>query len=214
MMEHIKEELQNGTPVFTNAGHPITTDALLLAGFCTVRRDDSVCDLGSGSGILLLSLVDRGAGGRAVGVEQSADGVCLLQMAAEAGGLAQVQAVQADLRAYHTGNPFDLVVCNPPYYANGPRPVGTQRAATRHQQACTIGQAAQAAGRLLKDNGRFCVCWPAAGLAALFEALGATSLAPRRLQLVRPRPEKPARLALVEARKFGGEGLEILPDIF
>ena len=65
---------------------------------------------------------------------------------------------------------------------------------------------------LLKDRGRFCLCYPPARLAQLFAALSANRLAPKRLRLVRKTPETPPWLVLVDARKNGGAGLQILPD--
>lgn len=204
--------MPGGTVLYTSGACPITTDALLLARFCALRPQWAVCDLGCGGGVLLLSLVDRGLTGRAVGVDIRPEGPRLLAAAAEAGALANVQAVQADLRVWREAQLFDLVVANPPYFTEGKRADDTARATARHQTEGTLGDFCAAAGRLLKDRGRFCLCYPAGQLAALFEALRAERLEPKRMQLARKAPDARPWLALVEARKAGGAGLEILPD--
>lgn len=208
-----RETLPGGTAVYTGAGLPITTDALLLARFCPAKPQWSLCDLGSGSGILLLSLIDRGLGGRAVGVEQDPHAVKLLEMAIEENGLSgRASAVCADLTAYQNPHPFDLVVANPPYFSGGLTARDPKRAAARHQLQCSIGDVCATAHRLLKDGGRLCLCWPATDFFTLLGSLGENGLEPKRLQWVRRHPNDNARLSLVEAHRGAGRGLQVLPD--
>jgi tRNA1(Val) A37 N6-methylase TrmN6 len=211
-METKVETLPGGTLVFTSKAHAITTDSLLLLDFCPCRPGFSVCDLGSGCGILLLGLVDKGLQGPATGVEQSAEGVALLQRAIDENGLGQTTAVKADITAFSTARPFDLVVANPPYFTQGARSPVLARAAARHQLRCSIGDVAAAAFRLLKDGGRLALCWPAGQIQSLFAALQANRLAAKTLQWVRKTPGSSPWLVLAEARKAGGEGVVILPD--
>lgn len=207
------EALGGGVLLRTDAAHPVTTDALLLAAFCPLRPAWRVCDLGCGGGVLLLNLAARGHTGPAVGVDKDAAGLALLRAAAKDGGLANIEAAEADWSAYKTPFPFDLVVCNPPYFTTGPAAANAARAGARHAPAEALEGACRAAARILKDGGRLCLCWPAPGLAGLFAALAAAGLAPKRLRLARKTPAAAPWLALAEARKGGGEGLKILPDL-
>lgn len=207
------ETLPGGTVVCTGAQHKIGTDALLLARFCEPKRGWSACDLGAGSGAVLLSLLDAGLAGRAVGVEQDAAGAAMLAEAARLNGFANLSAVQGDLRRYTSPTPFDLVVCNPPYFGQGMPPPEAGRAAARHEITCTLPDVCRTAARILKDRGRLCLCYPAAKLAPLVVALQAEGLAPKRMQLARKAHSAPPWLVLMDARKAGGVGLSILPDI-
>ncbi len=208
------DTLPNGTVVFTAGQHHIGTDALLLAEFCELRPGWAVCDLGAGCGILLLALVDRGLTGPAVAVERDAEGARLVQRAAAAGGLAQLTVVRQDLRTFRSGRPFDLVVANPPYYSAGPASPNAQRAAARHETgAGDLDEWCAATARLLKDRGRFCLCYPPERLAELMDTLRTHKLEPKRLQFVRAAATEPPSLVLIEARKACGVGLRILPDL-
>lgn len=210
------ETLTNGTVVYTSENHPITTDSLLLADFITANCFNemwSVCDLGSGCGILLLTLVDRGLMGHAVGIESDLEGSGLLRNAISTGELINVQAVMADLREYQTPFHYDLVIANPPYYNAGPLPPDDVRAAARHEVDCTLNDICAAAFRLLKDGGNFVLCYPPARLADLFSALQLHFLAPKQMQFVRKTPADEPWLAMVAARKKGGAGMHILPDL-
>lgn len=213
------ETLPGGLHVFTTENYPITTDSLLLARFAIKNPQSgelkpgwTVCDLGSGNGILLLSLVDTGMYGRAVGVELSEEGTGLLRSSMDVDELINVESIQADLRSFNSSLPFDVVLCNPPYFNNGALPQDQNRAAARHEVSATLEDICAAANRLLKDGGRFYLCFPPRRLPSLFATLTANNLAPRVLRLVRNTPQQEPWLALIDARKAGGEALYVLPD--
>lgn len=207
------ETLPGGTLLYTTAAAPITTDSLLLAGFCQIKPGWSACDLCCGNGILLLSLLDRGLVGNAVGVELNEDAADLLCRAIEDNGFENARCHRGNLKTFEAPHAFDLVVANPPYFLQGKQAEEEQRALARHQIGCTLDDVCRRAAAILKDRGRFCLCWPAGDSSALFSTLGRHSLAPKRMQLVRKTPQSSARLVLMDARKNGGAGLQILPDM-
>lgn len=211
-MHPTRETLPGGTAVYTTPAHRFGTDSLLLLDFCEVKPRFSACDLGAGCGILALGLLDKGLAGPVTALEQDPEGVRLIQRAAGENGFAALEALAADVRGYRPGRLFDVVISNPPYFSGGPPPPAAQRARARHEESLPRQDLCAAAARLLKDRGRFVLCYPAARLGGLFGALAAHHLAPKRLCLVRKSPEDAPWLALVDARKNGGEGLAILPD--
>lgn len=211
-MQFNTETLPAGTRVYTTKAHRFGTDAILLAGFCEVKPGWSVCDLGTGCGILVLALWDAGLRGHATGVELDPAGAALLQAAAQDNS-AEVQSVCADIRAYRENFQYDLVVSNPPYFTGGLVSPDNRRAAARHQHNGSIADFCATASRLLKDKGRFAVCYPASQLAELFDAMAINNVPPKRLCLVRKSTQHSPWLALVEGRKAGKPGLSILPDI-
>ena len=207
------ETLPNATMVYTDKAHRFGTDALLLASFCTWKPGFSVCDLGCGSGILLLCLADAGCRGRFTGIDIDPAAVALLQQAAETQPQLQIEAVCADFSSYKPTKLFDLLVSNPPYFSAGPLPPRAARAAARHETTCDLQALCRTAARLAKDGGRFFLCYPPVRLAELFSALRAEKLEPKRLRLVRHAPQAPPWLALVEARKRAGVALSVEPDL-
>ncbi len=212
-MEYQVETLPHGTQVYCNKNHRFGTDSLLLANFCEVKPAWRACDLGTGCGILLLSLIDKGLAGDAVGIELQPDGAALLAEAAKSNGLANVQALCQDFTQYRSSRRFDIVVSNPPYFTQGQPAANTARATARHQLACTLQDLCKAAARLLKQGGRFCLCYPAGQLAPLLKTLCENKLEPKRIQFVRKTPAETPWLVLVDARQSGGQGVTILPDI-
>ena len=210
-----RETLKNGTPVFISAAHRFGSDALLLSGFCRPKRDEAAADLCSGCGIIALRWHDLGHRGRCDAIEISEEGSALLAASCAAGEIGHVRAVTADLRGCAPDHPqcFDLVACNPPYFTAGQRSPDPVRAAARHEDSCTLRDAAECAARLLRYGGKFGLCGRPERLAETFWLLHELGLEPKRLALVKKDPHSPPRLFLCEAKKGGKPGLVIEPDL-
>ena len=210
------QTLQNGTPVCTAGMHRFGTDALLLAGFCRPRRAEQAVDLCSGCGIVSLCWHDLGHRGPCTAVEIDPDGTALLHRALELEPQAgHIRPLAADLRTLAPQPPMNahLVACNPPYFSAGPQSPDPVRAAARHEQSCTLGDAAACAARLLRDGGRFAFCYPPDRLAQAFAALARCGLEPKRLVFVKKEPDCAPWLFLCEAQKGRAPGLRVLPDL-
>lgn len=211
-MHHSTEVLPNKTKVWISDAHRFGTDSLLLASFCNAKRNWTVYDLGSGCGIVLLSLVDKGLQGNATGVELDPEGTALLSGAITENGLHTVTAICQDIKTLAPQTLCDLVVANPPYFTAGILPPAQRRASARHETTATLADFCAAAARLLKDGGRFCLCFPPNRLTDLLVELRTHRLEPKRMQMVRNKPEGEPWLVLLDARKNGGKGLQILPE--
>ena len=105
---------------------------------------------------------------------------------------------------------FSLVVSNPPYFVPGR---GAAGGPARTEGACGLEDWCAAAGRLVKNGGRFALVHRPERLADLFAALRGAGLEPKRLRLVQHGPDASPSAALVEAVRQGRPGLEVLPAL-
>lgn len=217
-MEHREEILDCGTRVFTAPGAGFGTDALLLACFARPRAGERALDLCSGCGIISLAWHDAGHRGPCTALEIDPDASALCAAAAAANpACAHITAVCADLRDFCTAGPergqYDFAACNPPYFTSGPVSPDPRRAAARHDGSCTLADVAQCAARALRHGGKLALCHRPDQMAAVFCALSAAGLEPKRVALVRHTPAERPWLFLVEARRGGHPGLVWEPDI-
>ena len=196
----------------SDACFPLGADTLALGAFASVRRGDRVCDLGCGAGALLLLLAGRAEGLTLAGVEQDpADAALARRNLADNGLAGEIHTgdVGALSRALPAGG-FSLVVSNPPYFVPGR---GAAGGPARTEGACGLEDWCAAAGRLVKNGGRFALVHRPERLADLFAALRGVGLEPKRLRLVQHGPDKPPSAALVEAVRQGRPGLAVLPAL-
>ena len=200
-----KEQLGPYTLSWGDGVFPLGGDALALGAFASVRPGWRVCDLGAGSGALLLLLARRADRLALTGVEVDPLSAQTAQNNLESNGLAG-EVVAGDLRtAPLPAGGFDLVVSNPPYF-----PVGSGKSGgpARSEEFCSLAELCAAASRLVKNGGRFALCHRPERLVDVLCALRSCRLEPKRLKLAAHGPGHPPSLLLVEAVKQGRPGLK------
>lgn len=199
--------------VYGNGQHPPGLDSFLLASLPKLKPGWKVCDLGCGTGLLGLLLLQRQRALAVTGLDIQPEAVRLGKLAAAENRMEDRLFFRLeDLRktALPAGS-FDLAVCNPPYFppSAGPLPKGEARRTARTEEACTLEDVCRAAGRLLRWGGAFCLVHKPERLTDLLCALRGEGLEPKRLRLVSLRPERAPSLLLLEARRGGKPGLAV-----
>lgn len=186
---------------------PLGSDALALGRFATVRKGWRVCDLGTGSGVLLLLLAAREPQLELFGLDQDPAAAALARDNLGRNGLTGQIWTGSWTQAPFAPGSFDVVVSNPPYYAPGS---GKDGGPTRMERE-GLDSLCQAAARLLRNGGRFALSFPTERMADLFEAMRRWNLEPKRLKLLSHTPQKPPYALLAEGVRQGRPGLQVLP---
>lgn len=207
------EDLQlHGLRIFTGGkASAYTTDAVLLAYFALPRHGETICDLGTGSGVLPLLLYGRENTIQVTGIELREDLLTLARKSITYNGLdGSIRVIQGDIRDIQNLLPqkaFSLVISNPPYFHD------TAGDSIRHQSQCSFHDIAQAAAWLLNNGGRMCVCCPADQVLQMAQALHDSRLAVKKLRFVASFVDRAPYLCLVEARLGARKGLIMLPQL-
>lgn len=186
---------------------PLGSDTLALGRFATVRKGWRVCDLGTGSGVLLLLLAARESQLELFGLDQDPAAAALAQDNLRHNDLeGQIWTGSWSQTPFPPGS-FDLVVSNPPYYAPGSGKDGGPARMEREE----LDTLCRAAARLLRNGGRFALSFPTQRMVELFETMRRWDLEPKRLKLLSHTPTKPPYALLVEGVRQGKPGLQVLP---
>ena len=215
-MEYTVETLAHGTKVCINNTHRFGTDAFLLSHFAEVKYAQKALDMGTGCGIIPLRWKDMGHNGEAFGLEIDQQGTDLLKESIRLNGYENLTAINGDVREFRTEKAdFDVITCNPPYFTAGKPKDDEKKASFRHQLTLTDDDVAAAAYRLLRDNGKLCICQRPDQLAQVIFAMKSNRIEPKVIRFVRQRKNSPHPwLVLVDGRKNGGKSLTVMPDLF
>ena len=195
------------------------TDSFLLSSLPKLKAGLRICDLGSGTGLLSLLLLQRQPQLSVTGVEIQPEAVALAEKAAAKNNLSDRLIFCCDdlrnVKAHFATGSFDLVVCNPPYYPPGSGYVSGCDAmrTARAEVSCTLEDICQAAAYLLRWGGSFCLVHKPERLTDLLCALRGAALEPKRLRFVCKTAEAAPSLVLVDARRGGKPGLTIEPPL-
>lgn len=204
------EELFNGFTLDICPGaFPFSTDSMALGGFVRLPKNARVLDLGSGCGTLGVLLCARDDSCHVTGIELDSAAHETALKNAQVNGIAhRLSSICADLTTLSSFLPsgsFDCCVSNPPYFSSGPQSRSTPLA--RHEAACQMDDLFTAAEWGLKYGGDFFLVHKPERLSELFVCAAKHKLEPKRMCLLRHRPDGPVTLVLVQFRKGAKPGL-------
>lgn len=195
------------------------TDSFLLSSLPRLSAGLRVCDLGCGTGLLGLLLLQRQPDLRVTGIDIQAPAISLAeQSAAENRLMDRLTFRCADLRQarqYFPTGSFDLAVSNPPYYVPGSGKVSQDaaRCTARSESEATLADICAAAAYLLRWGGKFCLVHKPERLTDVLCALREAGIEPKRLRFVHNRAEYAPSLFLLEGCRGGKPGLTIEPPL-
>lgn len=195
-------------------------DAVLLSYFASVKKNQNVVDLCTGTGIVPILLYGKYAPIKIVGIEIQEE---ITEMAGRSVRLNSiedtVEILNRDLKdiEYLKGlGRFDVLTVNPPYKLNnsGILNPSDKVAIARHEIMCTLEDVIIAARTLLKDNGRMFMVHRPERLADIFTIMRKYKIEPKRVQMVHPNTKKPPNIVLVEGQRDGGSFLKWEKPLF
>lgn len=204
------EFLHNGYTLELSPGSfPLSTDSIALAGFAKLPRNARVLDLGSGCGTLGLLLCAGDPLCSVTGVELDENAHRMALKNADANGIGdRLTSICADLGSIPTfikAGSYSCCISNPPYFSDGPKSRTAPLA--RRDDLCCMNTLMASAAWALKYGGDFFLTHRPERLAELFARAAEHGLEPKRLLLLRHRPDSPVSLVLVGCRKGAKPGL-------
>jgi len=213
-------------------------DAVLLANFAAknARRNQRICDLGTGTGIVPLILAHKTEAKQIVGVELQLDSwdramrmralnqledrlafanTDVLNIAGPKLGKKNVAKLEGEAAQLLQPGTFQIVTTNPPYMAGSSalQSHNDAKRIARHETTAGVREFVAAAARLLDERGEFCMVHRPSRLADIIAACREFKLEPKELQMVAPRLGETPNIVLIRCKKGGGAELNVLPTL-
>ncbi len=180
-----------------------TTDTILVAAACPARADESVLDLGCGSGAAGLCVLFRAPQAQLTGIDiQSAPLDLARQSAALNGCQGQTRFICTDIRDFRPEKEarFDHAICNPPYLEAGAHTPPPDAGRATAVGGGSLKDWTDAAFHALKPRGSLCLIHRADMADRVIQSLGkrfgAIEIIP-----IWPGPGKAASRVVIRARK-------------
>ena len=209
--ERLDDLMKSGRSIIQSADEfCFSMDSVLLAHFPKLKRKYKVLDLGTGTGVIPLLIVDEVAHVDAIELNSRMANIAKRNI--EINNLTnKISVIEGDYRnlcRYFKAESFDLVVANPPYRAIGSGAVNEIEgvATARHEFTATLEDVITAARFALKYHGTFCLIHITERLCEIVDTLHRHQFEMKQLRMIQPKFSKAPNLMLIEAMVGGAPG--------
>jgi tRNA1Val (adenine37-N6)-methyltransferase len=199
-------------------GYKHSVDPILLADFVTARKGDRVIDLGTGSGVIALTLAKRFKDIEIVGLELQ-DGLVKIArenvIARQSRSNLNIEIIKGnirDVKSLFDAESFDIVVGNPPYRKANDGRINPDRekAIARHEIEITLSDFLKAGRYLVKNLGSVNIIYHPYRLTELLSTMTENKITPKRIQFIHPTIGSKAEMVMVEGIKNGKSELIVM----
>lgn len=190
-------------------------DAVLLSGFAKVKPEETVLDLGTGTGIIPILLEAKTDGAHFTGLEIQPDSADMARRSVILNHLEnKIDIVTGDIKDASNlfgASSFDVITTNPPYMIgqHGLQNPDEAKAIARHEVLCTLEDIMREASRLLKPKGRFYMVHRPFRLSEIFCCMTKYGIEPKRMKLVYPFIDKEPNMVLIEGLHGGNPRMTV-----
>jgi tRNA1Val (adenine37-N6)-methyltransferase len=139
----------------------VGTDGVLLGAWTEYAGAKRILDIGTGTGLLALIAAQRNPNAwiDAVEIDDASAEQAAENMAASP-WTDRLRVHRMDVRRLHSAEPYDLIICNPPFYAGEMDSPNDRTSVAKHSGALLFPELIEVVDRLLSPQGRFTAIIP------------------------------------------------------
>ena len=197
-------------------GFKFGVDSVLLSDFAKkIKKNATVMDIGSGTGIISILLAKKTKLKKIYAVEIQKDMAEMSERSIQLNNQEdKIEVINDNIKnifRYVCKNSIDVVVSNPPYkkISSGILNPEENKLISRHEVECNFDEIANIAGRLLKDNGTFYLIHRPERLADVLISLKKNRLEPKNLRFIQSKNNEAPKMFLLKSVKYAGEFLKV-----
>jgi tRNA1Val (adenine37-N6)-methyltransferase len=138
----------------------VGTDGVLLGAYADITGTSSILDIGTGTGLIAMMLAQR-CEAVIFAIEPDVDSFLqAVHNIEKCPWKERIKVENTDLQTYSPELKFDLIVANPPYFADSMKNPDQREASARHNVELKNDELLEGVSRLMSENGRLQVIMP------------------------------------------------------
>lgn len=186
----------------------VSLDACLLGALCELKpgltnQQNKILDIGTGTGLLTLMLAQR------MSVKTEFDAVELEENASNQAKTNfanspfpnKITVHHGSIQQFHSEYPYDLIICNPPFFTNQLNADNEARNLARHNQGLSFADLTQAMAKHLAEQGIVWVLLPLSERKGFEAAAAQNGLFLERDWHIQSSPNKPVKTTIFTLTK-------------
>jgi tRNA1Val (adenine37-N6)-methyltransferase len=182
----------------------VGTDGVLLGAWVNTDKAGRILDIGTGTGLIALMMAQKSVALiDAVEIDESAYLQAIENIKASSWkGRINIYKESFQNFAEKTTKQYDIIVSNPPFFSKSLKPGNQQRHHARHDTNLPLAELSENAPGMLKKSGCLNLILPFPLKDEIIKNFETNGLFLVRKQLIRPKPNKPAKRILLEFSKI------------
>lgn len=209
-------EYKNLKIIQNEKGFCFGIDSVLLSDFAKgIKKNSTVLDIGTGTGIISILLSAKTQVKKIYGVEIQEEVANMAKRSVSLNNLDErIEIINANIKDIFRilePNKIDCIVTNPPYMKLNTGKVNDEKKKliSRHEIECTLEDIIQISYKLLKSNGEFYMVHRAERIVDILYNLRKYKLEPKVLRFIQAKENKEPNLVLIKAVKNAGNQLTL-----
>ena len=189
----------------------INSDTRYLGEFLKINKDDTILDIGTNNGALLLYANKLGCK-KLIGVDINSKAIELCKENMILNNIENYELYNCRVQDLEI-NKVDVIVCNPPYFKNGRINGNEDLANARHEKELTLNELVEHSKRLLKENGKLMMVYKSCDLVDVIKEMDSYDFGVTRIQFVYDSNREHSTCILVEAIKNRKHNIKVVKPI-
>jgi len=218
----ITESLYNNNLLINQPenGYRFSIDPFLLCSEIPVLTDQTILDIGCGSGVIPLILVSKYPEIKAYGIEIQHELASIAKENVIKNSMEQKISILCkdvkELTKQDFASKIDIIISNPPYKRinSGRLNPNPQKAIARHEISLNIEDFFICAARLLSKKGKVFIIFPANRIYDLLKNMDKNNIQPTIIKFIHTKKNHAAKLVIVSGIKNGLQQPSIMPPLY
>lgn len=196
--------------IHVDKSYTFGVDSIILLDFARMKKNKTLVDIGSGSGILSLGANSYYDLKKVYAIEIQEEKAKLFKENLKLNGIYNIEIINEDLNKVSLGtNAVDYIITNPPYYKITDN-IGNKSEEfliSRQEKYLNLENIFDFTNKTLKDRGKLFMIHKPERIVEIFKESG--NLKPKRIKFVQSTYDKKPQFILVEFVKNANDGLKL-----
>ena len=189
----------------------INSDTRYLGEFIKVNKEDTILDIGTNNGALLLYANYLGCK-KLIGVDINSKAIELCEENMKFNKIKNYELYCCKVQDLVIDK-VDVIVCNPPYFNSGKRKVNEDLKNARHDDNLSIEELVCSCSKLLKDNGKVFMVYKSSEVVNLIDCFKKYNFGVRELKFIYDENKEYSNCFLIEVIKGYKSDVKVLNPI-
>lgn len=187
----------------------INTDTMVLGEFLDIKKTDTVLDMGTNNGALLI-YVSMHKPKKIIGLDINEEALILARKNLEINNINNYELINDDITTY-SGEEVDVIICNPPYFKTNKEMLceNEYKQIAKHEVKLNLESLVSSIRRNLKNYGTLYFLFLSSRLQEVMNEFKKNKLRIKKMQFVYDVNKDYSNVVLIKAVKGGSMGMVV-----